>query len=499
MVGPNYETPKSATSDGWIEGKDPQLKSEAAEQVEWWKVFNDPVLDKLVGIAYSENLPLRVAGLRVLEARAQRGVAVGNFFPQVQEATGSYQRVNYSTRTANVFPTPYFNDWAFGGDASWELDVWGKFRRGIEAADASLYSSVLSYDDVLVTLVADVATAYVNIRAFDERLTLARGNVDLQRQSLNIVEARFRAGGTTELDVAQAQTLLANTEAQIPALEIGRRQAENQLCILLGIPPRKLDDILGGAKPIPSAPPSVAIGIPADLLRRRPDVRKAERDAAAQCAQIGVAKADLYPAFSISGSFGWEAEHFAWTFDRRAFTGTVGPSFQWALFNYGRITNNVRAQDARFEQAITGYQNIVLRAAEEVENAIVAYLRNQEQGKYLAESVTAAKRSVDLALIQYQAGGADYTRVLNTETSLVQQEDSLVVSHGNVALSLVSLHKALGGGWQIRQGKEFVSEETVKRMRARTNWGDVTSPNYSKKSDMLVFPRPDTDKEPKAK
>lgn len=496
MVGPNYEPATAPTAEKWLETGNPKIKSDSAENAQWWKLFNDPVLDKLVGIAYSQNLPLRVAGLRVLEARALRGIAVGDFFPQMQEVTASYERTEVSGAIAGSPPKRRFSTFALGGDVSWEVDVWGKFRRGIEAADASLYSSVLNYDDVLVTLVADVATTYVDLRAYDERLALARGNVALQQQSLDIADNRFRAGGTSELDVQQAKSLLAQTQAMIPSLQIGRRQAENRLCILLGIPPRLLSDILGEMGNIPAAPTSVAIGIPAELLRRRPDVRRAERDAAAECARIGIAKADLYPAFSISGSFGLEAEHFSYLSAGHAFSGAVGPAVRWDVFNYGRIKNNVRAQDARFEQALTSYKNTVLRAGQEVEDSIASYLGSQDQTRYLTDSVTASKRSVDLALIQYQAGGADYTRVLNSETSLVQQQDNLVVSHSNIVLSLVSLHKALGGGWQLRQGREFVPEETLQRMRARTDWGDVTVPDYSKRSDMLFFPRPDTDKDP---
>ncbi|MEW6356720.1 MAG: efflux transporter outer membrane subunit [Planctomycetota bacterium] len=495
-VGPNYTPPDAPTAENWIEAGAPNIKREAADHAEWWTVFSDPILDRLVRTAYSQNLSLRTAGLRVLEARAFRGVAVGDFFPQVQEGVGSYTRAETSGALANSPRRRRSSDFAFGGNVSWELDFWGRFRRGIEAADASLYASVLNYDDVLVTLVADVASAYVNIRAYDERLALARSNVTLQRQSFNIADARFRAGGTTELDVEQAKSLLADTQAMIPELEIGRRQAANQLCILLGTPPRQLDDLLGEAKPIPTAPPSVAIGIPAELLRRRPDIRRAERNAATECARIGVTKADLYPTFSLAGSFGWEAQHFSWLFDGHAFNGSVGPSVRWDLFNYGRIKNNIRLQDARFEEAMTTYQNTVLQAGQEVEDAIVAYLRSQEQANFLTESVTAARKSVDLAMIQYQAGGADYTRVLNTQTALVQGQDDLVVSHGNIALSLVSLHRALGGGWQIRYGKEFVPAETLKRMRARTDWGNLIDPNYGAKSDMLLFKRPDTDKDP---
>ena len=271
---------------------------------------------------------------------------------------------------------PFYNQWNFGFNLNWELDFWGRFRRAIESDTANLDASVEGYDDVLVTLLGDVATNYVQMRTLEGRIQYTRANVELQRQTLTIAEARFKGGTTSKLDVYQARSTLEQTEAQIPELEISLRQTVVQLCILLGMPPEELRARLGPA-PIPTAPVDVAVGIPADLLRRRPDVRRAERLAAAQCAQIGIAEADYYPAFSINGTLGYSAEQFPDLFRPAALNANVGPSFQWNLLNYGRILNNVRLQDARFQELVTTYQQTVLNANQEVENGLVTFLRAQ--------------------------------------------------------------------------------------------------------------------------
>ncbi len=266
--------------------------------------------------AYGQNLTLKEAGFRVLQARAQLDISIGNIFPQTQTADGGYTRNALSRNTANNildFGIPgvrrYFSQYNFGFNLAWELDFWGRFRRAIESNEANLQASVAGYDDVLVTLLGDVATNYVQYRTLQEQIDFSRFNVELQRQTLTIVEARFKAGTTSELDVRQSRSTLAQTEATIPELEISARQAANRLCILMGIPAQDLQARLGKS-PIPTAPVDVAVGIPADLLRRRPDVRRAERQAAAQSAQIGVAEADFYPAISILGTVGWSSEQF---------------------------------------------------------------------------------------------------------------------------------------------------------------------------------------------
>jgi NodT family efflux transporter outer membrane factor (OMF) lipoprotein len=294
-----------------------------------------------------------------------------------------------------------------------------------------------------------VANNYVQYRTLEQQIAYANYNVDLQRQTLTIVEARFRAGTTGELDVHQSRSTLAQTQAGIPELEISLRQAANRLCVLLGMPPEDLRARLGAA-PIPTAPTDVAVGIPADLLRRRPDIRRAERTAAAHSAQIGIAEADFYPAISIVGTIGYSAEEFPSLFRQTAFNGTIGPSFNWKILNYGRILNNVRAQQARFQELITTYQQTVLTANREAEDGLVTFLRAQTRTRFQAESVDRAQKAVTLGLVQYQAGTVDFTRITQLEQNLVLQQNTLAVARGEIAEGLIQTYRALGGGWEFR-------------------------------------------------
>jgi NodT family efflux transporter outer membrane factor (OMF) lipoprotein len=450
-VGPNYGRPPAPVAQNWIDAADPRVRTESDDLSKWWQVFQDPVLDNLVCTAYLQNLTLREAGLRVLEARAQLGITVGNILPQSQTATGSFTWNTDSRQAANrsFIQKPFFGQWNYAFNLAWELDFWGQFRRAIEGSADSLDASVENYDAMLVTLLGDVATNYAQIRTTEQRIKYARQNVELQRQTLTLVDARFKAGTVSELDLDQAKSTLAQTEATIPALEISLRQFNNQLCILLGIPPEELRAKLGPA-PILNAPPDVVVGIPADLLRRRPDVRAAERQAAAQSAQIGVAEANFYPHISFTGTFGYTAEFFKNLFTPTALTGSVGPSIQWNILNYGRILNNVRLQDATFQALVVAYQNTVLTAAQDVENGLVTFLKAQEQTKFQAESVAEAEKAVKIALVQYKGGIIDLTRVTQLETTLVQLEDTLALAQGEIGLGLIQVYRALGGGWQIR-------------------------------------------------
>jgi NodT family efflux transporter outer membrane factor (OMF) lipoprotein len=451
-VGPNYCPPPAAVANNWIDAADPSVSSTPPYDACWWRTFNDPVLDSLIYTAYRQNLTLRDAGLRILEARAQRGIVVGEIFPQTQQAFGSYTRTNNSQNAPNAAPKFYFDDWQAGANLAWELDFWGRFRRAIESADAHLDASIYNFDDVLVLLLSEVAQNYINIRTAELRLEYAQKNVNDQQVSLNIAEVKFNNGATTRLDVTQGQSNLSQTQAAIPPLETARRQAANQLCILLGIPPRDLDSIIGYTKVIPSAPPEVAVGIPADLIRRRPDIRRAERQVAEQSALIGVAASDLYPHFSINGTIFFEAARFQDLFDAKSFAGNVGPSFNWNILNYGRLVNNIRVQDARFQQRAVEYQNTVLQANAEAENALIGFLKFQQQVKYLGTSAKAAEESLGLVRDQYNAGKTDFNRVISVEQLLTQQQDQLAVAQGTVVTNLVLLYKALGGGWQIRLG-----------------------------------------------
>ena len=451
-------------------------------------MFNDPVLNSLVETAYQQNLPLQIAGLRVLEARAQLGIAFGFQYPQLQQINADASANQLSKNAPNGGGADrYFYNYRASFDAAWELDIWGKFRRQVQTGVANLEASIADYDDFLVTLTSEVARSYILLRTNEERLEVAIQNVEIQKRSLEIAEVRFKAGAVTELDVAQAKSLLRSTEAGIPQFEASIRQAKNALAILLGKLPGEIDYMLSGPGRIPEVPPEVAVGIPAELLRRRPDIRLSERQLAGQSALIGVAKADLYPHFSLFGSLGFQtasstdgrsnhADFSDW-FKGESFTLFAGPGVSWDIFNYGRLTNRVRVEDARFQELAVNYEDTVLRAAQEVEDAMVSFLRNQDSVGFLADAVKASKRSVDLSMIQYREGLTDYQRVLDTQRFLTAAQDDLVATAGSVNLSLIAIYKALGGGWELRAANEFVAKDIIEEMEQRTDWGDLLSPD----------------------
>ena len=453
-VGPDYRSPSAPTSEAWIDANDPRLKDSAEDNARWWAAFDDPTLDALIAAASEQNLTLQTAGFRILEARAERGVAAGSLFPQQQETIGQYSRSAMSATAYpfNAFPMPkyFYDNWLGGFDAAWELDFWGRFRRGVEAADAHLDAQVEGYDNVLVLLQAEVAANYIQMRTCEERLALARKNVELLKETLRIVTLREQKGVVTELDVQQATSHLGATESMIPVLEAARRRAQNRLCVLMGEPPHGLDKIVKSPGLIPAPPREVVVGIPAELLRRRPDVRQAERGAAIQSARIGIAQAELYPHIAITGTIGVQAERWNQWFQSDSLVGGIGPGIRWNILNYGRVLYNVRAQDARFQQAVLNYRDTVLRADEEVEDGIVNFLREQERVKSLDKSTRAAARAVELAMRQYEKGMIFYQPLLDSERALVQQQDALAESRGMIAMHLVAIYKALGGGWKVR-------------------------------------------------
>jgi NodT family efflux transporter outer membrane factor (OMF) lipoprotein len=451
LVGPNYARPPAAVADKWIDQADPRVRTTPEEHRRWWKVFGDPVLDDLVCVASQQNVTLKQLSFAVLEQEASLGIAVGQLFPQTQAAEGSYTRNVLSKAVANraFVLERWFDNWALGLGLAWELDLWGKYRRQIESAQDELDASIENYDYQLVQVLADVATAYAQYRILERRLELVRANIKLQEETLTIARARFNGGLVSELDVDQAESTLQQTKAAVPQLEIQQRQQQNQLCVLLGIPPEDLKAKLGSG-PIPKTPPDVILGVPADLLRRRPDVRRAERLAAAQCAQIGVAESQFYPAVSINGNIGYQAKNFSHLFAQNALDGMVGPSFNWPILNYGRLANNVLKNEALFQENVAAYQQTVLQANEDVENGVVQFLKSQEQTRELDLSVVAAEKSVRIALAQYRAGQVDFNRVSVIEQNLVQQQDSQAQAAGNIALGLIAVFRGLGGGWQIR-------------------------------------------------
>lgn len=461
-VGTNYKRPAAPVADEWIDSQSLRISSERGDYRDWWTVFNDPVLNRLVQTAYSQNITLREAGFRVAEAQAQRGVVAGNLFPQVQQVNADYTRTQRSKETA-LFPAippgspfanlaaPQFSNWRVGSSLAWELDFWGRYRRAIEGADARLDASVEEFDEALVLLIGEVATTYVDLRALEQRLDVARENATLQDESVRVAQARLDAkAADSELDTPQAKANLGNTLAAIEAFEIQRRHAQNRLAVLMGMPPHDLSYMLDGPASIPRASDVVTVGVPAELIWRRPDVRRAERLVAAQSAEIGIAKSELYPHMSINGMMAWEAEHFSDVFEGGAFGGTIGPSLRWNVLNYGRLMNNIRVQDSRFQQLVASYQQTVLQANEEAENAIVAYLHFTDQIKVREESAHQAREAERVAQVKYQEGEIDFNRLFTVQQLLLGQQELLAVARGNAAQSLVDLYRALGGGWEIR-------------------------------------------------
>ncbi len=419
-VGPNYDLPSAPVASDWTQASDKRVQNSAEELCAWWRVFHDPELDALIDTAYQQNLDLKKAAQRILEAKYSRNRTAGELLPQSQKDVGGYVHGQISKNlTQNAFPNLF--DLHFEGlAASWEIDLWGKYRRDLESANADLDAADENYKDVLVILLGDVATNFVRLRSYQQRLAYAQRNVEIQKGTLEHAQRRFQAGRSTEMDVQQARINLTQTESTIPPLVTGRWEANNQLCVLLGIPAQDLSGLLKSG-PIPEAPPEVMVGIPADLLRRRPDVRRAEREAAAQCAKIGVAEADFYPAISVAGFLGFSSNELSKLLTGSSFTGFIIPDYSWKILNYGRLINNVRAEDARFQQKVLDYQTKVLRAGEEVESAIVAFLQSQAEAQALAASVRAADRFAELVLGQYQEGTIDFNRVFNAQETLVRQ------------------------------------------------------------------------------
>ena len=483
VVGPKYVQPEVSANSDWSEQADPRLATETAPDSTWWKLFNDSTLDQLVELAHRQNLSLQAAGLRIMEARARLGLAVGRRYPQIQETFASATAVGPSEHgpTGALVPSNYW-DYQVGFDAAWEADLWGKYRQDVRAEAGSYLATVADYDDVLVSLTAEVARTYAVVRTFEALIEHARANVVLQEEGLRIAEARFRHGATSELDVAQATTLLESTRETIPRLQSGLQQAENALSTLLGQPTGAIRSLLSTYAGIPSAPVQVAVGIPADMLRRRPDVRSAELSAISQCARIGVATADLYPRFTLFGTIGTQTTSGAGglsghsslsdLFSPSSFFYSFSPQVVWPILNYGRIENNIRIQDARFQQLLVVYQSTVLRAAQEVEDGMTAFLRAQEAAAFAQKASTAAARSVELASIQYREGAVDYQRVLDAHRSLLQEQNTLVTARASIATNLIATFKALGGGWEIRTGQPYVPDSVRIEMQDRTNWGN---------------------------
>ena len=473
VVGPKYVKPEVFVNEEWTANSDPRMVSTATPETAWWRVFNDPTLNQLVETSWKQNLPLQIAGLRIAESRAQLALAVGAKWPQTQAAFANANIVGLSGDSANVRNFDRnFVDYQVGFDAAWELDFWGRFKN-IERAEAARYfATVADYDTALVSITGEVARTYAIIRTIEVLINQAHQNVTLQEDGYRIAQSRFRHGATPELDVTQARTLLESTRTTIPQLEISLRQAQNALSTLLGQPTGTVQALLQTSQGIPTAPDNVAVSVPAELLRRRPDVRMAEFLTLEQSARIGIATADLYPRLSLGGTIG-VAGASAEGAGGASFFYTFGPRLYLPIFDYGRTRNRIRIEDARFQQSIISYQDTVLRAAQEVEDGLTGYVKSREAFGFAQNAADAARRSADIAFVQYREGAVDFQRVLEAMRALLQEENVLAQTRSDIAVNLIALYKALGGGWELHQGQPVISDTVRMEMENRTRWDDL--------------------------
>lgn len=449
-VGPEYRQPGAELELQWIDlQSDPRLVPETPNLARWWEVFGDPVLDELVLTAYNQNLPIRQAAFRIEQAEAIRQIAVGSIFPQAQQAIGDFRRVELSRNVAIPLPLPRLSEFGLGVQAGWELDFWGRFRRGVAVADAALDASIADYDNLVVLFLANVAATYTEVRIIEEQLALVRNILELQQGSMELAETLFAAGKTNELDAIQARNNIAITMSAIPQFEAALRNANNRLCVLVGIPPTDLVAQLPPGK-VPEVARDVQVGVPADLLRRRPDIRRAERLLRAQSERIGIAEAALYPRLSLLGSFEWRAESTGDLFKPDSVFALISPGFAWPILNYGRLSGAIDLEEARFREAVLGYQQTVLVAQQEVEDAMIRFLKAQEQADLLGIAVSEVDASVDIAIALYEAGAIDFNRVFLLQGLQFSQQIDLVTSRGATVLNLIATFRALGGGWEIR-------------------------------------------------
>ncbi len=476
MVGPNYKEPKTNVAQHW--SKNRSVSEKTFQDAKWWHKFHDQNLTTLIDKGYHNNLSLQSAGVKVLQARAQLAQSVGELYPQQQALIGNfnYNRIGGGS-LQNLLPQN-FDTALLGFTANWEIDFWGKYRRAIQSNDANFLASFAAYDHALVTLTADIATAYIKIRTSEALIKITKQNIQIQKISLKIAQSRFRAGQTSLLDVEQASTELAETEATLPPLFSNLQTQKDLLAVLLGLNPNEVDAFIQKKHGIPKAPSSVAVGIPKETLIRRPDIHQARLEAIAQSASIGATEANLYPSLSLTGTFAFAANNIPpsslgnlLNWSNR--TITAGPAINWPLLNYGQITNAVRAQDAAFQQSLLRYLNLVLKAQQEVQDNITRYIEAQNAERSLIKANRSAIRSTKLALIRYKEGENDYTTVLYAEQQQLRVQTSMTNAEGDVPLALVALYRALGGGWQIRNCNDVVPMHLKKEMAERTNWGSL--------------------------
>ena len=446
-VGPDYSSPEpsidpwSASVAGHVQGRRPELD-------QWWRGFNDSVLNELIKRTRESNRDLKIASQRIYEARAQRGVARSQLFPA---ANAGAEYVRSRTSESLLVPPPEnpSNLYTAGFDAGWEIAVFGGIRRNIEAADASIGASIEGYRDAMVTLLSETALNYIEYRTLQQRIRVAGENAEAQRQTRDLANVRFTNDLAPRIDLTQATTSYELTRAVIPQLESQLAFTRNRLATLSGGTPSSVEKLLASTRKIPSPRSGHAAGLPTDLLRSRPDIRRAERELAAQTALIGVAAADLYPRFALFGGFNLQSVDSSDLFDSASRAYSFGPSMQWQIFSAGRIRNNIKIEESRAEQALLNYENTVLKAVEEVESSMVAVVKERDRTTYLTGALKSASETVGMVTDLYKEGLADFQRVLDANRTKFDSEDQLTVSEGEIAKNYVRLYKALGGGTKV--------------------------------------------------
>lgn len=470
-VGPDFQPPGEAWLGQWRSPAIEQASQQRPEADirEWWRVFDDPLLDRLIAEADAHNAGLRIAGLRVMEARAQLGIARSGRYPQLQQASADSLYLDRDQSGGRNPQDSRFWQHSLGFDVGWELDFWGRFSRAIESVDAAYFAAEANYEDVLVLLRAQVAETYFALRTTEARLRVARRNAEQQKRSFEITERLFASGESDELDLQQAKTQYLGTLSSIPEFEDQVARTRNALAVLLGRPPGPLPELAEREGLIPLLDRAVLQDVPADLLRRRPDIRAAELNVAAQSALIGVARSDLYPSLSLLGSIVWSTSSLDGAPDTLDMVG--GPSLRWNILDYGRISNNVRVQDARLQQLIEVYRDSVRQAAREADDAARGLSKALERERILREAAVSAERSLTLASAQYREGYADFQRVLDAQRALLVQQDGYLVTRNSAVSSLIALYKALGGGWNSTRPR--IDEASRMQMQRRTAWGDL--------------------------
>ncbi len=449
QVGPDYVPPSQPLPDRYAWAHDAQ-QTPPAEPSHWWQRFHDPVLDGLVTIATANNFDLRMAVERIDQYRAQYGIAAADLYPDIGAlASYSRNRVRGADLSGVDFSSdgsPY-NSWQVGLDSSWEIDLFGRIARGIEASVGDLQASVEDWRYAMVTLRAEVASSYISIRTLQARLGVADRNIRAQRRFVSLVEQQIAAGTETESKLAQARAQLAESQALVPQFGASLATEMSNLALLLGTTPGSLGNLIPGSGRIPEVPAELAVGIPADLLRRRPDIRSAERALAAATARIGQATANLYPKLTLTGQFGFGATSFSDLFQWASRSYAAGPGFSWDIFNGGRLKSVVNQQEALTRQALLQYEKTVVQAIGEVESGLIGFTLSAQQRDDLAEATDAAELAYDLSLQQYEHGTTDFLTVITVQQSLLEVEDSLVQARGLCAETMVELYRSLGGGW----------------------------------------------------